>query len=174
MMGGGAGKLWFVDRSAWKVFAGRAYKARSWVASANPARRAQQASRTNLRTCRPTRPARRHRRGGFSASEQIVQRKTPAPERLAELRLLVDGETPEGLARETLGQAGTGGHDLRCHESVRAPRQPRPGRHVPTARARTIADTARAGRDSDSEAPVREVVIHPRGFWRSTRAWPPR
>ena len=40
------------------------------------------------------------------------------PEPLAELRQLVGGETPEGLAREKFGDAVRDGHDLRYYENV--------------------------------------------------------
>jgi hypothetical protein len=40
------------------------------------------------------------------------------PEPLAELRQLVGGETPEGLAKEKFGHAVRDGHDLRFYENV--------------------------------------------------------
>jgi hypothetical protein len=40
------------------------------------------------------------------------------PEPLAELRQLVGGETPEGLAKEKFGDAVRDGHDLRYYENV--------------------------------------------------------
>jgi hypothetical protein len=43
---------------------------------------------------------------------------TDLPEPLAELRQLVGGETPEGLAREKFGTSVRDGHDLRYYENV--------------------------------------------------------
>ena len=49
---------------------------------------------------------------------QVLRINLDLPEPLAELRQLVGGETPEGLAKEKFGHAVRDGHDLRFYENV--------------------------------------------------------